>query len=120
MKQKRTIHRLVAALVFAAAAPSVLMAQSSASLTSTVTAPATAGPSAFGPLATQAGITRALVATEPTLNFQQGHVGGRNVALMLIGGATLVVGSVVGGDAGTIIMITGGVIGLTGLWRYLQ
>jgi hypothetical protein len=39
---------------------------------------------------------------------------------MLIGGATLVVGSLVGGDAGTIIMITGGAIGLTGLWRYLQ
>jgi hypothetical protein len=35
-------------------------------------------------------------------------------------GATLVVGSIVGGDGGTILMVTGGVIGLVGLWRYLQ
>ena len=44
----------------------------------------------------------------------------RNTALMIIGGATLLVGAVVGGSAGTIIMITGGAIGLIGLWNYLN
>ncbi len=44
----------------------------------------------------------------------------RNVTWMIVGGAALVVGSVVGGDAGTIIMVTGAVIGLVGLFRYLQ
>lgn len=45
---------------------------------------------------------------------------GSNVALMIVGGAGLIVGAVVGGTAGTIIMIGGGVIGLVGLYRYLQ
>jgi hypothetical protein len=47
------------------------------------------------------------------------HVGS-NVALMIVGGATLVVGAIIGGTAGTIVMVGGGVIGLVGLYRYLQ
>ncbi len=43
-----------------------------------------------------------------------------NVALMIVGGATLVVGSVIGGDAGTLMMVGGGVAGLVGLYRYLR
>lgn len=43
-----------------------------------------------------------------------------NVALMIVGGAGLIVGSIVEGDAGTVIMIGGGVVGLIGLYRYLQ
>lgn len=43
-----------------------------------------------------------------------------NVTWMIVGGAALVVGSLVGGDAGTIIMVTGAVIGLVGLFRYLR
>ena len=44
----------------------------------------------------------------------------RAVTLMIVGGATMVVGSVVDGDAGSILMIGGAVIGLVGLWRYLN
>ena len=47
------------------------------------------------------------------------HVGS-NVALMIVGGAVLIVGAIVGGTAGTIIMVGGGVIGIVGLYRYLQ
>ena len=47
------------------------------------------------------------------------HVGS-NVAMMIVGGAALVVGAVVGGTPGTIIMVGGGVIGLVGLFRYLE
>ena len=43
-----------------------------------------------------------------------------SVAMMIVGGAALVVGSVVDGDAGTLIMVGGGVIGLVGLYRYLR
>jgi hypothetical protein len=43
-----------------------------------------------------------------------------NVAMMIVGGAALVVGSVIHGDTGTIIMVGGGVIGLIGLYRYLR
>ena len=44
----------------------------------------------------------------------------RNVALMIVGGATLLVGALVGGNAGTIIMIGGGAVGIYGLYQYLQ
>ena len=44
----------------------------------------------------------------------------QNVAMMIVGGAALVVGSVIGGDAGTLMMVGGGVVGLVGLYRYLQ
>ena len=43
-----------------------------------------------------------------------------SVAMMIVGGAVLIVGAVVGGTPGTIIMIGGGTIGILGLIRYLQ
>jgi len=42
-----------------------------------------------------------------------------NVTLMIVGGAALVVGSLIDGDAGTLVMLSGGVIGLVGLYRFL-
>jgi hypothetical protein len=40
--------------------------------------------------------------------------------MMGVGVAAIVVGSLIGGDSGTIIAIGGGVIGLFGLYRYLR
>jgi hypothetical protein len=40
--------------------------------------------------------------------------------MMLVGGAGLLVGSLVGGNAGTVLMVGGGVVGLLGLWNYLK
>ena len=45
---------------------------------------------------------------------------GQDVAMMVVGGAALVVGSVIGGDAGTLMMVGGGVVGLLGLYRYVR
>ena len=42
-----------------------------------------------------------------------------NVALMIVGGAGLIVGALVDGDAGTVIMIGGGAVALVGLYRYV-
>lgn len=44
----------------------------------------------------------------------------QNIAMIIVGGAGLVIGAVVGGDAGTIVMIAGGSVALLGLWRYLS
>jgi hypothetical protein len=41
-------------------------------------------------------------------------------ALMLVGGAAILTGIVVGGDAGHAISIGGAVVGLIGLYQYLQ
>jgi hypothetical protein len=42
-----------------------------------------------------------------------------SVALMIVGGAALVVGAVIGDDAGTLVMLGGAAIGLYGLYLFL-
>lgn len=43
-----------------------------------------------------------------------------NVVLMIVGGAAMVAGGIIGGDTGTIFMVGGAVIGLWGLYNFLQ
>lgn len=45
---------------------------------------------------------------------------GQPEAMMIVGGAAILVGAVIGGDAGDIFMIGGAVVGLVGLYKYLQ
>jgi hypothetical protein len=84
-----------------AAAPSAGVARDA--LVAGVQAPAAAP---AGTEMAQAGVTRA--------------TRGQAQALMLVGGAALIVGLVVGGDAGTIFALGGAGIGLYGLYLYLQ
>lgn len=44
----------------------------------------------------------------------------RNRALMIVGGAALVVGAVIGGTPGTLVMLGGAVTGLYGLYKFLE
>lgn len=44
----------------------------------------------------------------------------RSSTMMFVGGAAFIVGAVVGGKGGTAVMIGGGILGLVGLWNYLQ
>jgi hypothetical protein len=86
------------------------------------TATPTAGPRAD---MARAGIdTRAASETRPdaaaTAAAPQ-HLGeGQNVALMVVGGAALITGLVIGGDGGTLVAIGGAVIGLWGLFNYVK
>ena len=43
-----------------------------------------------------------------------------NIAMIGLGGAAIVVGLIVGGDSGNAIAATGAVIGLIGLYRYMN
>ena len=43
-----------------------------------------------------------------------------NTALMLVGLATILVGTIVDDDAGTVLILSGAGIGLYGLYRWLQ
>lgn len=45
---------------------------------------------------------------------------GQGRTLMIVGVASILVGAIVGGDAGTVFMVGGGVIGLYGLYSYLR
>ena len=42
------------------------------------------------------------------------------VALMVVGGAALLAGLIIGGGAGTAIAVGGAVVGLYGLYEFLQ
>jgi hypothetical protein len=46
--------------------------------------------------------------------------GRTHIAMMALGGAALVAGLMIGGDDGRIVALAGGVIGLTGLYRYMR
>ena len=45
---------------------------------------------------------------------------GQSQALMIVGGAALIVGAIIGDDPGTVIMVGGAIVGLYGLYQYLQ
>lgn len=52
--------------------------------------------------------------------LMQNRTSNRNsVALMIVGGAALVVGAVIGDDAGTLVMLGGAAVGLYGLYLFL-
>ena len=59
-------------------------------------------------------------ATHDAVAMQQRAGLGRPMALMIVGLGALIVGSLIGHDVGTIIMIGGAGIGLWGLYQYLQ
>jgi hypothetical protein len=54
------------------------------------------------------------------VSLQQRQSVGKPVALMIVGGAAIVLGAVIGGDIGLLFMIGGAVALLLGLYRYLQ
>jgi len=64
--------------------------------------------------------SRQVVAAAAVSRAVESSGNSRNMAMMLVGGAGLVVGALVGGNAGTVIMVGGGVVGLLGLWNYLK
>ena len=45
---------------------------------------------------------------------------GQPVALMVVGGAALLAGLIIGDDAGTVIAVGGALVGLYGLYEFLQ
>ena len=106
----RTLALLSAIVLAAVLSPSTSAAQ---------------GPSASvdGPRNAAVGVTNVVAMAEsPSLPAlpQDQTTERSHVILMVVGGAAIVVGSVVGGDGGQLIMIGGAVVGLIGLWRWLQ
>jgi len=124
MSRTRTVSAAIAAVLFASplvaqrvvdtpsapiAAPSVAIAAPTPAIT-----PSLASTQAAAPVGVRVIAPTAPLAPAPTPQV------GRNPAMMIVGGAMLLVGAVIGGDAGTLVMIGGGGIGLLGLWNYLR
>jgi hypothetical protein len=58
--------------------------------------------------------------SRPAPPVLQNRTSNRNaVALMIVGGAALVIGAVIGDDAGTLVMLGGAAVGLYGLYMFL-
>jgi hypothetical protein len=106
--------RLVVLALFALFTPTVAAAQDAAT---PKPAPA-AGPTMDG----TATAFRAVANVEDgsIIEMQRRQGVGRPVALMIVGGAALLVGAVIGDDVGTLFMIGGAVALLYGLYKYLQ
>ena len=67
------------------------------------------------------GIRTSELRADNTVSLQRSRENvGKPVALMIVGGAAIVIGAVIGGDVGLLFMIGGAVALLLGLYRYLQ
>jgi hypothetical protein len=128
-------HRFAIAITVVFAASAQLAAQNTAAVPTTVDqsasvvvstpAPAVAADAVqsepLGPVANGSTVgVRMLAPSAPAPFVPRREHESHSVIMMIVGGAVLVVGAVIGGQAGTIIMIGGGVVGIIGLIRYLQ
>jgi hypothetical protein len=74
-----------------------------------------AGPSLA---AASVAVRHAELPTAPSPAKRAGY--GQPVALMVVGGAAVLTGLIIGNDAGAAIAVGGAVVGLIGLYQYLQ
>jgi len=119
-RSRFAFHTALAGLVLCLSARTALAQQSLAPRTppADVAAPArSAGPTLD---AARAGVSHQ---TSPELRMtaaprRAGY--GQPVALMVVGGAALLTGLIIGGSAGTVIAVGGALVGLYGLYEYLQ
>lgn len=63
---------------------------------------------------------RAVVPATPSFAPRSNAGLGQSQAMMIVGGAAILVGAIIGGDAGTVFMVGGAVVGLYGLYKFLQ
>ncbi len=101
----------------------LVAAVSAASLSSPASAQSAASTRVSGaPVAAQAtvGVRKALYKPAPAGQPAPRADTRQNRALMLVGGAALLTGAVVGGSAGGLISVGGAVVFLWGLYQYLQ
>ena len=75
----------------------------------------TAGPALDG---ASVAVRHAAVPVEAAPPRRAGY--GQPIALMVVGGAAILTGLIIGDDAGTAIAVGGAVVGLVGLYQYLQ
>ena len=110
--------RLVVLALFALVMPSIAAAQDATVLQSAAQPAPAAGPTidgsatAFRAVANLSDISAA--------EMQRRQSAGKPVALMIVGGAAILVGAVIGDAPGTLFMVGGAVALLYGLYLYLQ
>lgn len=94
-----------------------------AQATTTVSTPSASNAVAAGAsvVGLRAGFHTAETSRPAQPNFQAAHANlGQARAMMIVGVAGLIAGAIIGGTPGTIIMVGGAVVGLLGLYDYVQ
>ncbi len=104
-----------------AAAPAALTAHSAAAVTTTGPAVVERGPQ-VGPTAgaAAAGVRVHRAAATAPAPMPRREETTQNRAMMIVGGAGLIVGAIIGDTAGTLVMVGSAGIGLYGLYKYLE
>jgi hypothetical protein len=77
------------------------------------------GPTLDGGIAGARQMAAPSILSAPRAASDGPHVG-RDQALMIVGGAGIVVGAIIGGTPGTLLMVGGAIAGLYGLYEFLQ
>ena len=103
----------------AAVAP-VATSTASTAVSAPVAAQAAATPAPAGPTMDAAAVGVRHLTSETTSAAPPRGGYGQPVALMVVGGVALLAGLIIGGGAGTAIAVGGAVIGIIGLYQYLQ
>ncbi len=125
------LARIIRPMLFALSAAALLAAPAHAQKSAGASlAPATAAAPqttsmesttpATGPSVETASVAVRRLDTETRSNAAAVAGGRPGTALMIVGGAAILVGLVIGNDAGYAISIGGAVVGLIGLYQYLQ
>lgn len=70
--------------------------------------------------AARAGITAPSAATAAANGAEAQAPSRQSTALMIVGGAALLAGLLIGGGAGTALALGGALVGLYGLWMYVR
>ncbi len=114
----RKIVLVIAAAALAVVSPAALaVAQTPAAKAEPAQSRAAAGPTVS---ASAVGIRRAAPAPAMPAAAERRLGAGRNVALMVVGGAALIIGLIIGHAEGAIIAVAGAVVGLYGLYNFIQ
>ncbi len=122
--------RLVLRSVIATAALLCLVSADTRAQVARSSGPALAASSSTAPGPTLIGATAGVRSLAPAVNArtslesaltQDPRLGtGRNLALVIVGGAALVTGLLIGDDAGAILAVGGAVVGLYGLYQIMR
>jgi hypothetical protein len=114
------LFALAAAVLAAPIAASAQSTPATPPPTNTVTAPDSApvGPTISSSVAYRPAASTDSLSLEPQHRKSQGF--GQAGALMIAGGAGVVVGLLIGDDVGTLIAVGGAIVGLYGLYMYLK
>lgn len=105
-------HAQLAMVADAPAAPAAIAAEAPAAGSASISLTA-AGRAALADV-------RAEAAAKAVAPSAKGGSFGRPEALMIVGGAAIIGGLLVGGDVGYVVSVAGLGVGLYGLWEYLK